>query len=71
METLLTVKQVAERLSVGRTTVYELIAKQQIRTIKIGRARRIPESVLDQWIARQLPDEESKMQSPGGSRAIR
>ncbi len=58
METLLTVKQVADRLAVGRTTVYELIAKQQIRTIKIGRARRVPESAVEQWIAQQLRDQE-------------
>lgn len=55
-ETLLTIKDVAARLAIGRTTVYELIAKQELKTIKIGRARRVPESVLDQWIARQLRD---------------
>jgi excisionase family DNA binding protein len=53
-ENLLTIKDVAARLAIGRTTVYELIAKQELKTIKIGRARRVPESVLDQWIARQL-----------------
>jgi excisionase family DNA binding protein len=56
MESLLTIREVASRLAIGRTTVYELIAKQELKTIKIGRARRVPESVLEQWIARQLSD---------------
>lgn len=55
-ETFLTVKEVARRLAVGRTTVYELIAKQELVAIKIGRARRIPESALDTWIAQQLDE---------------
>ena len=53
-ESLLTVKQVAARLAIGRTTVYELIAREELKTIKIGRARRVPESALEQWIAQQL-----------------
>jgi len=42
---------------VGRTTVYELIAKRELVAIRIGRARRIPESALDAWIAQQITDE--------------
>jgi excisionase family DNA binding protein len=53
-DSLLTVKEVAERLRVGRTTVYELLAKRELPAIKIGRARRIPQSALDRWIAEQL-----------------
>lgn len=53
-ETLLTVKDVAQRLAIGRTTVYELISRGGLKTIKIGRARRIPESALDEWIAQHF-----------------
>lgn len=53
-DSLLTIKQVAERLAIGRTTVYDLIARRELKTIKIGRARRIPERALEQWIAEQL-----------------
>jgi excisionase family DNA binding protein len=56
-ETFLTVKEVARRLAVGRTTVYELIAKRELVAIRIGRARRIPESALDRWIAQQVQDQ--------------
>lgn len=38
---LLTIPEVAERLKVGRTMVYELIRKGEIRPIHIGRAVRV------------------------------
>jgi excisionase family DNA binding protein len=56
-ETFLTVKEVARRLSVGRTTIYELIAKRELAAIRIGRARRIPESALERWLAQQMQDQ--------------
>jgi excisionase family DNA binding protein len=56
-ETFLTVKEVARRLAVGRTTVYELIAKRELVAIRIGRARRIPESALERWVAQQIQDQ--------------
>lgn len=64
-ETLLTVNEAAARLAVGRTTLYELIANREIRTIKIGRARRVPESALQEWIDCQL---RSQAREPGGNR---
>jgi excisionase family DNA binding protein len=62
-ETLLTVKDVAKRLAVGRTTVYELISRGGLKTIKIGRARRIPESALDEWIGHHLDQDTRETES--------
>lgn len=56
-ETFLTVKEVARRLAVGRTTVYELIARGDLIAIRIGRARRISESALERWVTQQIHDE--------------
>lgn len=53
-ETLLTVEDVAMRLRVGKTTVYELLAHGGLKAIKIGRCRRIPESALNAWIVKQI-----------------
>ena len=58
-ETLLTVEEAAGRLALGRTTVYELIARHELKTIKIGRSRRVPESALEQWIAQQVQEQEN------------
>lgn len=51
---LLTVEEAAEALSVGRTLVFGLVRGQAIRSIKVGRARRIPVAALQEYVARQL-----------------
>jgi len=65
-DTLLTVKEAAARLALGRTTLYELIARRELKTIKIGRARRVPESALEQWIAQQVCEQEGEEGSATG-----
>jgi excisionase family DNA binding protein len=65
-EVLLTVSEAAKRLSLGRTMLYELIAKGELPSIKIGRARRIPASALEQWVVTQVlhePTAESRHDS--------
>jgi len=51
---LLDVREAADALSCGRTLVYKLIAGGELRTIKLGRLTRIPQSALDELIARKL-----------------
>ena len=43
---LLTIEAVMERLSVARSTVYNLMDSGQLRSCKVGRRRLIPESGL-------------------------
>lgn len=54
VDTLLTVKEVAGRLAIGRTTVYELIARGELPALRIGRARRIPASAVARFIAERM-----------------
>ena len=49
---LLNVKEVADRLGVGRNKVYELLYKGEIRSVAIGRTRRISPVALAEFIAR-------------------
>jgi excisionase family DNA binding protein len=51
---LLRIPEVAERLALGRSTVYRLIAEGQLPTVKIGAAVRIPAVALEEWVASQL-----------------
>lgn len=46
-----TVEQVAKMLNIGRDKVYELIRTGQLRSIKIGKLRRITEEHLADFIA--------------------
>lgn len=42
-----------EKLRLGRSTFDELIRRGEIRSVKIGRSRRIPADALDEYV-RQL-----------------
>jgi excisionase family DNA binding protein len=54
METLLyKPPQVAEILNLGRSKTYELIATGQIKSIRIGRAIRIPAKALREYVEYQ------------------
>ncbi|MDR7301834.1 excisionase family DNA binding protein [Haloactinomyces albus] len=48
---LLTVEQAAERLSLGRTSVYQLLKTGHLHSVRIGRLRRIPAESIDAYIA--------------------
>lgn len=49
---LLTVEQAAQRLGIGRSLMYELIATDEIESIHIGRLRRIPADAIPTYITR-------------------
>ena len=47
---LLTPEEAADRLALPRTTSYELIRTGELRSVKIGRARRIPVAALGEYV---------------------
>lgn len=49
---MLTPEEAAEALGVGRSTLYDLLRLQEIRSVKIGRSRRIPVSALRDFAER-------------------
>lgn len=51
---LLTPEDAAAALSIGRTTMYALISRGLVRSVKIGRARRVPAQALTEYVG-QLP----------------
>ncbi len=48
---LLTAEEVAEVLHIGRTRVYELMAGGALRSVKIGRFRRVPVDAVREYLA--------------------
>jgi excisionase family DNA binding protein len=50
MARLLDLKQVAEQLNVGRSTVFDLVGDGRLRSVKIGRRRLVPEAALVEFI---------------------
>lgn len=50
MERLLKVRDICERLQMSRTIIYQMIASGEIRSVAIGRSRRVREADLDAWV---------------------
>jgi excisionase family DNA binding protein len=49
---LMTAEAAAERLSISRTRIYELLAAGTLESVKIGRLRRIRPEHLETFVAR-------------------
>lgn len=47
---VLTVEQAAERLSVGRSTMYGLVSSGAVESVKIGQLRLIPVDALVRYV---------------------
>ncbi|MFI5953776.1 helix-turn-helix domain-containing protein [Cryptosporangium sp. NPDC051539] len=46
------VEEAARLLSLGRTAVFELVRTGELRSVKVGRSRRIPATALDEFVSR-------------------
>ena len=53
---LVTPEEAARRLSVGRTTIYELMSSGELQSVNIGRCRRVPVSSLSSFVSRLIGD---------------
>ena len=51
---VLTVEDAAKRLGISRTTMYGLIKAGEIRSVPIGRLRRVPIVALHEYVNRLL-----------------
>ena len=51
---LLDVREVGEALGCGKTYVYELIARDELLTVKLGRLTRIPAESLAEFVCRKI-----------------
>ena len=47
---LLTVEEAAQRLAIGRSLMYELLASGRITSIRVGRLRRVPCGALTDFV---------------------
>ncbi|GAB7041052.1 MULTISPECIES: helix-turn-helix domain-containing protein [Catenuloplanes] len=47
---VLTMEEAAQRLGIGRTTMYALVMNGEIRSVTIGRLRRVPVRCLTEYV---------------------
>lgn len=57
---LLSPEEAANRLGIGRTTMYRLIRTGEIVSVQIGRLRRIAASEIDEYAARLVARQPSR-----------
>ncbi len=56
MRLLLTVEEAAERLGIGRTRMWSLVSSGGVRSVMIGRLRRVPAECLSEFVTDLLAD---------------
>ncbi len=50
---LLTIPQVAETLGIGKTLAWQLVARGEIPSMRLGRLVRVPRAALEDWLVAQ------------------
>ena len=62
---LLTVPEAAKLLRIGRNLAYDLVARGEIPSVRLGRVIRVPRTALEQWL--EAPSRASGQDGHGGS----
>ena len=57
---LLTIPEVAIRLGLGRSLIYQFVMRGEIDSIKLGRARRVPAEALERFIQEKVDQENTQ-----------
>lgn len=52
---VLTVPEVAAELQIPASTVYDLIRRGEIPSVRVGKRIRVPQRQLEQWVNRRDP----------------
>jgi excisionase family DNA binding protein len=55
---LLGMDDAAERLGIGRWLLYQLIARNEVQSVRIGRRRLVPASSIDAYLDRLMDEQE-------------
>ena len=68
---LLTIADAARVLSVGRTTMYGLVAAGEIEVVNIGRSARVPAAAIEEYVERRRSERATVRRSTSAARAGR
>ena len=68
---LITVEEAARRLSIGRSHIYEQIQRGALRSVRIGRSRRILNRDLEAFIVSRLGDSAEVLASAHAVQSMR
>jgi excisionase family DNA binding protein len=54
---LLTIPEVAAKLSIGRSVTYQLVMRGEIASIKVGKCRRVPVGEVERFVGRLIAEQ--------------
>jgi excisionase family DNA binding protein len=54
---LVSVVEASRLLSIGRTAAWDLVRKRKIRSVKIGRTRRVPVEAIQEYVQRLMDED--------------
>jgi excisionase family DNA binding protein len=54
---LVSVAEAARMLSIGRTVAWDLVRKRKIKSVKIGRTRRVPIAAIQDYIEQLMGED--------------
>ena len=63
MSSVLTVEELAETLRIAPSSAYGLVRRGDVRSVRVGRAIRIPAEAVDQFLSRQPDAADDKRQN--------
>ena len=53
---LLRAEEAAKLLSLGRSTVFQMLAAGELPAVRVGRAVRVPRAALERWVREQTEE---------------
>jgi excisionase family DNA binding protein len=53
-------------LGLSRSSLYKLVMSGSLRSITIGRSRRIPAQAIDEWVRNRIADQADDYERTGG-----
>ncbi|MCC6387464.1 MAG: helix-turn-helix domain-containing protein [Dehalococcoidia bacterium] len=63
---LLTVPEAAKMLRISRNLAYELVARNELPAVRLGRVIRVPKHGLTEWLDRQVDGETERSTRTSG-----
>lgn len=60
MTLLLTAEEAAKELRIGRTRMWDLITRGEVRSVKVGGSRRVPYAELTAYVKRLIAEQSSE-----------
>jgi excisionase family DNA binding protein len=58
---LLRMDEAADSLAVSKSHIERMIARGELRTVHVGRGRRVPASEIERWVAERMNPPEQRL----------